>query len=583
MPSSISNRDELLADLLDRLVELSRGGCEPDFKSVLIDVASGERMSVEKELRELWATAMVAEDFASVALALDQLQKDSDGVSQTVLAERSRIGATLSLPRIVGDYRLLEVIGRGGMGVVYKATQLSLNRTVALKMILRGEFATAEDQLRFRTEAEAAARLNHPLIVPVYEVGELHDTQSQVGSEFGQPFFSMQYIDGTTLSERLTHGPMPPREAAKLLSRICRAIDAAHQEGVWHRDLKPSNILIDGTGRPYVTDFGLAKQVAMKRPAGDSTEVTIDEITLSGAILGTPGYMAPEQAIGSRGIVGPKTDVYALGAILYAMQTARPPFQAANPVDTVLMLLDQDPPPIHVLNPHADRDLVMIALKAMQKPTDLRYQSAAALADDLDAFLAHEPITARSSHIGQVLSRVFRPTHNADILENWGVLWMWHALVLLILCIVTEFIQWTGTPSRVPYLLLWTVGLGAWAICFWNMRRAAGPVTFVERQIAHVWAGSMACVSMLFALELMLELPVLKLSPVLGLVAGTVFLIKAGILSGEFYVQAAALYVTAVFMALYPDWGLIAFGIVSAASFFVPGLKFDRQRRKAMR
>lgn len=579
MASSTLNHDDLLAELLDRLVDESRHGREPDFAKVLSELPAADRFAVEKELRELWATAMVAEDFASVALALDQLQQDANPTPGADQRETQ----TLSLPRIIGDYELLEVIGRGGMGVVYKARQLSLNRVVALKMVLRGEFATAEDLLRFRTEAEAAARLNHPLIVPVYEVGEFDSPSAQSGTGLGQPFFSMQYIEGTTLSERLSHGPLAPRDAAVLIARVCRAIDAAHQQGVWHRDLKPSNILIDKTGRPYVTDFGLAKQVPASRLGVNAPADAPSAITISGAILGTPGYMAPEQAIGSRGVVGPRTDVYALGAILYAMQTGRPPFQAANPVDTVLLLLEQEPPPVNVLNPQADRDLIMITMKALQKPTDLRYATAGDLADDLDAFLANEPITARSSHFGQVLSRVFRPTHQATVLENWGMLWMWHAMVLFILCVVTEFIQWAGTDSRIPYLLLWTVGLSAWAICFWNIRRAAGPVTFVERQIAHVWAGSMACVMMLFFLEALLGLPVLKLSPVLGVVAGSVFLVKAGMLSGEFYLQAGALYAVSLFMALYPDWGLIAFGIVASLCFFIPGYKFHQQRLAAGR
>lgn len=579
MSTTPDTHDELLASLLDQLVEQSRDGRDPDFAEVLGDLSGSQRGSIEKELRELWATAMVAEDLAVVGETLDTLG-DAKTFVPTPESDTEE-DPTAGLPRVVGDYELQEVIGRGGMGIVYRAHQISLNRIVALKMILRGDFATPEDQLRFRTEAEAAARLSHPLIVPVYEVGEFAAVHGALVGGFGQPFFSMQFIEGHTLSQKLVNGPMPPREAATLLARICRAIDAAHQQGVLHRDLKPSNILIDNTGRPYVTDFGLAKQVSVKRPSTHPDPEAPSGITLSGAILGTPGYMAPEQAIGSRGIVGPKTDVYALGAILYAMQTGRPPFQAATAVDTVLLVLEQDPPPIRLLNPQADRDLAMIALKAMQKPIDLRYESAVELANDLEAFLAHEPITARSSHLGQVISRAFRPTHNADVLVNWGILWMWHALVLFVLCIVTEAFYWSGTTSRFPYLLLWGVGLGAWALFFWDMRRSAGPVTFVERQIAHVWAGSMACVTLLFELEALLGLEPLKLSPVLGLVAGTVFLIKAGILSGEFYFQAAALYATSIVMAIFPDWDLIIFGSVSALCFFLPGLKFHRQRRAA--
>jgi serine/threonine-protein kinase len=306
------------------------------------------------------------------------------------------------------------------------------------------------------------------------------------------------------------------------------------------------------------------------------------------------------------------------------MLTGRAPFQAASPVDTVLMVLEQDPPPPRVLNPRADPDLEMIALKALQKPPDLRYASADALADDLQAYLRHEPLAARSSHFSQVLSRAFRPTHHAAVLENWGLLWMWHALVLLVLCVVTNWMQLQGIggarggggrigdggstqtitdtlhpPSailpaqpasgmsarlhltgRLPYFLLWTAGLGTWALIFWNLRRRAGPVTFVERQIAHVWAASIACSTLLFAVEALLGLPVLTLSPVLALISAAVFVVKAGILSGEFYLHAAALFATCVPMALWPRYGITIFGLVSAATFLVPGWKFHRQRAR---
>ena len=313
-----------------------------------------------------------------------------------------------------------------------------------------------------------------------------------------------------------------------------------------------------------------------ERPDEDSLSVTA--LTQSGAILGTPGYMAPEQAVGSRGRVDAATDIYSLGAVLYAMLTGSAPFQAASPVDVVLLVLEQDPPLPRLLNPKADPDLEMIALKALQKPADLRYASADALADDLEAYLAGEPIAARSSHFSQILSRAFRPTHHYGVMQNWGLLWMWHSLVLLILCLITNWMRWQEISSRLPYLGLWTVGLGTWAAIFWNLRRRSGPVTFVERQIAHIWAASMACSTMLYAVEWLLGLPVLSLSPVLPLIAGAVFIAKAGILSGEFYVYAAVMFATCVPMALYPSWGLAIFGVISGLTFLIPGWKFHRLR-----
>jgi len=563
------NREAELFRQLELLIVQNRDGQQPDWASV-----AEEFPDLAVELRELWATAMLAEDFGSFSGEL-LLSSSSDSLVQPD-NHRSKPLAT-EVPKRIGDYELLEEIGRGGMGVVFKARQISLDRIVAVKMILQGDLASAIDIARFRAEAESAAGLQHPNIVPVYEVGE----------EQGRPFFSMKYIEGTTLAKCIADGPLPPREAAERLLPVVRAISTAHQRGLLHRDLKPSNILIDSEDRPYVTDFGLAKRWTPSSIDTTDQPASVG-LTLSGAILGTPGYMAPEQAAGKRGRVSPLTDVYSLGALLYVMLTGRAPFQAATPVETVLMVLEQDPLLPRLLNRNADPDLEMIALKCLQKPADLRYQSADCLADDLEAYLSNEPISARSSQFSQVLSRAFRETHHAAVLENWGLLWMLHSAVLLVLCLLTNWFQWRDVTSRLPYLALWTVGLGTWAAIFWNLRRRSGPITFVERQIAHVWAGSMISSTGLFVVEWILNLPVLALSPVLGLVSGMVFLVKAGILSGAFYIQALLLFLTATAMAILqqpgmPTVGISLFGIVSAGCFFFPGLKYYQQRIRAER
>ena len=341
--------------------------------------------------------------------------------------------------------------------------------------------------------------------------------------------------------------------------------------------MKPSNVLIDEEGQALVTDFGLAKRV---QSAGSRSS---HSFTQTGAILGTPSYMSPEQAAGTRGILTPATDVYSLGAIFYEMLTGRPPFQAATHVDTILLVLEQEVVPPRLLNKKVDREAEMICLKCLQKPAELRYASAAGLADDLEAFLKGEPISARSSGIAYRFNRLLRETHHAPILENWGLLWMWHSLALLVLCSLTNWLYLEDVTSVFPYLGIWTLGLGTWAAIFWALRRLGGPITFVERQIAHVWVASTAGSISLFFVEMLMSLKVLTLSPVLAIFAGMVFLVKAGMLSGSFYLSAGACFVTAGLMAIFPRVGLFLFGFVSAACFFLHGLKYYRQRRRSTR
>jgi serine/threonine-protein kinase len=551
-------QEDRLAALLDELSE-TRGAAA----QARLEALATAHPDLAGQLRELFAAMSMVD-----AVAEESTIFERGGVGAAEPPSQGSWSATTGgflpgstpLPAAFGDYELHEEIGRGGMGVVYRATQKSLARTVALKMLLRRDLASPADLARFRSEAEAAARLDHPGIVSIFEVGECD----------GLPFYSMQFVEGTTLSRRLAGGRLPPREAATLVAKVADAVQAAHDRGVLHRDLKPSNILIDALGEPHVSDFGLAKRLE-----GDAS------VTHTGAILGTPCYMSPEQAAGSRGDVGPTSDVWSLGAILYQMLTGRPPFQAATPMDTLLAVLESDPPVPRSLDRGVDRDLEMIALKSLQKPQDLRYDSAAGLAADLRSFLAGEPVAARRGGFSDVFARLFRETHHAVVLENWGLLWMWHSVVILALSVTTDVLFWQGVTTRWPYLVLWGGGLALWAPIFWALRHRTGPVTAVERQIAHIWGGSVLGSVMLFWVEDLIRLPVLTLSPVLALLAGIVFFAKAGILSGAFYIQAAVLFATALLMCVVPTYQHVIFGLVSAACFFVPGLKYYRQRGRA--
>jgi len=538
-----------LAAILDRLTNA------PPEQRPSLEALTSQYPHLSTELRELWGTVMVVE-----AVAHNFSASSSSSLETLALTETKP-------PPVLGDYELLEEIGRGGMGIVYRSRQRSLDREIALKLILHGSQASPTDQARFQAEVTAAAQLDHPHIVPIYEVG----------SDQGWQYFGMKLIAGQTLAQKISSGPLPERDAARLLRSIARAIQYAHDQGVVHRDLKPANILLDHQGEPHVSDFGLAKRT--------SANVSL---TQSGAILGTPSYLAPEQASGDRGTIGPRCDVYSLGAILYALLTGRPPFQGPSPVDTLLMVLEQDLLPPRLLNTQVSRDLEMIVLRSLQKPPELRYNSAAELADDLDAFLNGEAILARSGRLADVVTRVFRETHHATVLENWGVLWMWHSAVLLTLCLITNWLHlrqtdWSATSTPWPYVALWGGGLAIWAPIFWAVRHRSGPVTAIERQIAHAWGGSIVAVILLFYVEALLGLPVLKLSPVLGLISGMVFVIKAGILAGTFYVHAAALFAVSAAMAWLQNegwpYGISLFGVVSAVTFFLPGWKYYRQSR----
>src|SRR6266446_4425748 len=284
----------------------------------------------------------------------------------------------VAMPTDFDDYELLKEIGRGGQGVVYRARQKSLNRTVALKVIGVGHWATEAHLRRFRLEAEAAASLNHPFIVPIHEIRE----------RGGYCYFSMNLIEGGQLDEVAKRQAISIRRAAELIAKLARTVHYAHEHGILHRDIKPGNVLLDKEGEPHLTDFGLARLV--------ETESTI---TRTMEVLGTPSYMAPEQAVGNDAAITSATDVYGLGAVLYQLLTGHPPFAGGTTYETVRLVLDSEPRQPRLWNRKIDRDLATICLKCLDKDPQRRYSSALALAEDLERWLKHEPIRGRRTGI----------------------------------------------------------------------------------------------------------------------------------------------------------------------------------------
>ncbi|HZL38091.1 MAG TPA: protein kinase [Tepidisphaeraceae bacterium] len=391
--------DEVIAEYL----QAAETGAPPDRQNLVLRFPQFAR-----ELQEFFSDQ---DRFRRLTHSFRPPGIDSQGSESKA---RSSGASDLSLMRYFGDYEILEEIARGGMGIVYKARQGRLDRIVALKMILAGQFASPDDVKRFQIEAQNAARLDHPHIVPIYEVGQYR----------GQHYFTMKLVEGGNLASQMERFTGDHRAAARLMADVARAVHYAHERGVLHRDLKPANILIGEDGRPRITDFGLARQLE-----------EADGLTLTGAILGSPRYMAPEQARGEK-VLTVSADVYALGAVLYELLTGRPPFRGETVLETLRLVRETEARRATLVNPRVGRDLETVCLKCMEKEPSKRYASAALLADDLDRWLHGEPVEARPVGTGERVWRWCRRKPALASTAAFALLATAAALVILSVAVV---------------------------------------------------------------------------------------------------------------------------------------------------
>jgi serine/threonine-protein kinase len=458
----------------------------------------------------------------------------------------------------LADYRIVREIGRGGMGVVYEAEQISLHRRVALK-VLPTPYSGALEMARLRREAQAAAQFEHPHIIPIYEVGEHH----------GQPFFSMRLIEGGSLAKRLEAGPLPEREAAQLLIPVCRAMAAAHRGGLIHRDLKPSNILLDREAGPMIADFGLARFA--ESPL----------LTASDSIIGTPGYMPPEQAGRQGRAMSPSGDIYGLGSILYHMLTGRPPFQGSSPMETVLMVLEDDPLPPRLINPRIHPDLEAITLRCLQKQSARRYPTADALADDLESFLENKPVAVGPGGIrGVLMRRLRRETRYARGMRNRGREWMFHGSFTLGYVIGLNILQLLGASHGWIFVYM-MVCLAVFVAILVKIHPHV-PDSWLERVVGVMgWSAALTWLGM-FLVEWVHGIPPLTFAPVSGVINSGYFLTMANLISGKFYRWSLLHLLGAVVMVVIqflpiPNVGLTLHGILLWASFYYTGREYHRQ------
>jgi Protein kinase domain len=534
---------EALECELRQVEEQSRSTSQMSQSSGSPDVITTAQATV---LRVGSALPAIHQDATIPPLFEETIDQPHSPIDQPAAELRGRAAASavpeLTRIRSIGDYEIVREIARGGMGIVFEARQLSLNRPVALKMILAGQLANETDVRRFHFEAEAVANLDHPGIVPIYEVGQQDE----------QHYFSMRLVEGGSLARDVPRFRDDPKSAARLLTIVARALHHAHQRGILHRDLKPSNVLLDREGRPHVTDFGLAKRVE-----------TDSRLTQSGAIMGTPSYMAPEQVASNQNLT-PAADVYGLGAILYELLTGRPPFRAETPMDTLLQVLERLPAPPRLMNPNVERDLETICLKCLEKDPECRYADAEAFALDLERYLSGEAISAKSVNwLERVDSALRRSQYDVQFRAYGPMLWGFAVVELL-----TEMILNLVILTSQPVWLLPLAQFGrvaCFGLIYWRFRPAGVlPARGVERLLWSTWLGYISSgVIMAFSYRLAAGWATaieLNLYPLMAALTGMAFVVLGSSYWGRCYAFGLAFYGLALFMNIDLRWSPIEFG-----------------------